>query len=128
LAREIGSSMVDKENALPTPKSAKSKAATSSPKPALTPGWLFNSAMITAPVDLSALVTMSRDHPQAILEEFGLLNQMVAKVLNAPDTSTRIDKATRLDVVLLFSNLCLYGDEFAREKVKKVLAGKSKPF
>jgi len=117
--------MVDKENASPTPKSANSKGgAATSPKPALTPGWLFKSAMITAPVDLSALVTMSRDHPQAILEEFGLLNQMVAKVLNAPDTSSRIDKATRLDVVLIFGNLCLYGDEFARDKVKKVLAGK----
>lgn len=84
--------------------------------------------MITAPVDLSALVTMSRDHPQAILDEFGLLNQMVGKVLNAPDASTRIDKDTRLDVLLIFGNLCLYGDEFAREKTKKVLAGVSERY
>jgi hypothetical protein len=79
--------------------------------------------MITTPVDLSALVTMSRDNPRAILDEFGLLNQMVGKVLNAPATSTRVDKDTRLDVLLVFGNLCLYGDEYAREKIKKVLGG-----
>jgi len=107
---------------------AKGVAAAAAPKnKTLTPTWIFNAAMLSDPVDLSALVTMSRDKPEDILNEIGLLNKMVEKVLNAPTKNKRIDRDTRLDVLTILGNLSK-GDEWAKEKIKKVLQGVSSWF
>lgn len=68
------------------------------PKTKLTPTWMFNAALLSTPVDLSSLVALSRDEPEAILGEVGLLNKMVDKCLNASEKSVKVDKDTRLDV------------------------------
>jgi hypothetical protein len=100
---------LNKENVSEAPKPAASTGAPSkntaaagggaaATSKAITPTWIFNAAMLSDPVDLSALVTMSREKPDAILNEVGLLNKMVEKVLNAPLSNKRVDKDTRLDV------------------------------
>lgn len=95
----------------------------------LSPSWLFNAAMLSSPVDLSSLVTLSRDDPDAILQELGLLNKMVEKVLNADASKAagkRVSKSTRLDLLLILANCCRYSeDEFATEHIRKVLGGVS---
>ena len=76
----------------------------------LSPSWLF-------------------DDPDAILQELGLLNKMVEKVLNADASKAagkRVSKSTRLDLLLILANCCRYSeDEFATEHIRKVLGGVS---
>ncbi len=100
---------------------------------------MFNAALLSSPVDLSALVALSRDDPAAILGEVGLLNKMVEKCLNASEKSMKVDKDTRLDVswfmmssfgclmprrflaqvLLILANLCKSDDEDSKEKVTR---------
>ena len=61
----------NKEN-VTAENSTKSGASGEDKKPEkLSPSWLFAAALLDAPMDLSKLVTMSRDDPNAILNELG---------------------------------------------------------
>ena len=106
-------------------------AGGSGKKKALSPSWLFNAALLSSPVDLGPLVTLSRDDPDAILQELGLLNKLVDKVLNADEAKAsgkRMAKTTRLEALLILANCCRSDDEFATEHVQKVLGGVSEWF
>ena len=80
---------------------------------ALFGGW-SNAALLSSPVDLGPLVTLSRDDPDAILQELGLLNKLVDKVLNADEAKAsgkRMAKTTRLEALLILANCCRSDDE-----------------
>lgn len=110
----------DKENVSSKDNTSETRK---SPNAKLTPTWMFNAALVSSPVDLSSLVKLSREDPNAVLNEVGLLNRMVEKVLNAPGSSKNVDKDSRLDVLLILANCCKGDCQFAKEKVKKVLSG-----
>lgn len=84
-------------------------------------------ALLSVPVDLSALVSLSRNNPQAIFDEVGLLNTMVERVLNSKNEN-RMDKDCRLDVLLILANLAKDQDEFNKEKIRNVVQGLSTLF
>lgn len=58
----------------------------------------------------------------------GLLNRLVDKVLNAPESSRRVDKEARLDVLRIMANCCKSDSVFSKGKIQKVLAGVSSWF
>lgn len=118
----------DKENTPSSNPNAKRIGGGAEEKKKLSPRWIFNAAMLSSPCNLEQLVALSRDAPLAILNEVGLLNMMVDKCLNAEKSSKRVDKDTRLDVLVILANIAKLEDVFVKEKVQKVLAGVSSWF
>eukprot|EP00617_Octactis_speculum_P020116 CAMPEP_0185769624 /NCGR_PEP_ID=MMETSP1174-20130828/55055_1 /TAXON_ID=35687 /ORGANISM="Dictyocha speculum, Strain CCMP1381" /LENGTH=465 /DNA_ID=CAMNT_0028454763 /DNA_START=6 /DNA_END=1400 /DNA_ORIENTATION=+ len=93
----------------------------------LSPMWIFNAAMLSQPMDLSTLVTLSRDNPISIVQENGLMEKMISKVLNVKD-SKLIDKDARLDVLLVLANVARTNDDECKAKVRMALQSVSSWF
>jgi hypothetical protein len=89
--------------------------------------WLFDAALMSSPIDLSALVTLSQKNPAAIVKEVGLLNRMVEVCLNS-GKNKRVDKDTRLDVLQVLGNIARTDDAAVLAHVQKVLGGVSEWF
>jgi len=65
--------------------------------------WLLDSALLSRPVDLTPLVTMSRNEPLALLED-GTLSRLVQTLLNEKN-ERKSDKDTKLDVLNILANV-----------------------
>ena len=59
------------------PTGRRPAGASKQKKKALSAKWLFDAALLSSPVDLTALVELSQKSPDAVLSEVGLLNRMV---------------------------------------------------
>ena len=86
-----------------TPAPTKTAPINSKPKKAprrkkLSAKWLFDASMLSSPMDLSPLVSMSLEAPEDVVGESGLLKRMVKTVLNGPGVRNRVGRQARLDV------------------------------
>lgn len=88
--------------------------------------WQLDAAMLSRPVDLTALVTMSQSDPEAFFED-DVPHLLVSKLLNSSNTSFS-DKDTKLDVLTILGNLAALSEKRYKEDVKTVLQGVSKWF
>ena len=53
------------------------KPAAGGKKTKLSAKWLFDAAMLSSPIDLSQLVTLSKSNPKATVDDVGLPERMV---------------------------------------------------
>ncbi|KAH8077136.1 hypothetical protein JL720_10098 [Aureococcus anophagefferens] len=84
--------------------------------------WQLDAALLSRPVDLTALVSLSQTSPDDFFHD-DTLSRMVKLLLNAVD-DTRSDKDTRLDVLTVLSNLAGAVSEDDRlEQIKMALDG-----
>lgn len=88
--------------------------------------WQLDAAMLSRPVDLTALVTMSQSDPKAFFED-DVMHLLVSKLLNSSNGSLS-DKDTKLDVLTILGNLAALSERRYKEDVKTVLQGVSKWF
>lgn len=58
----------------------------------LTAKWQLDAALLSRPVDLTTLVSMSRSHPESFLEE-NTLHRLVTSLLNEKNNN-KSDKVT----------------------------------
>jgi len=63
----------------------------------------IDAALLSRPVDLTALVTMSRNSPEKLLED-NTLHRLVNILLNEKN-SNKSDKDTKLDVLSILANV-----------------------
>ena len=70
----------------------KEGSSSSSTSKKLPVSWQFNAAMLSRPVDLGALVALSRTNPKEFLDN-DLPHKMVTKLLNNED-ETRSDRVS----------------------------------
>ena len=111
----------DKENKrsqVTVPRAAASEPVSKPRKSGLSARWQFDAALLSQPIDLSTLVTMSQTNVAAFTEDVGLLNRMVDLILNS-DKKRGVDKDSRLDVLVILGNIAR--DEDARAEVQRVL-------
>ncbi|KAJ1453539.1 hypothetical protein M885DRAFT_524007 [Pelagophyceae sp. CCMP2097] len=83
--------------------------------------WQLEAALLSRPVDLTALVTLSQTAPNEFFND-DTVGRMVKLLLNATD-DTRSDKDTRLDVLTVLSNLAAQPERRQREHIKMALEG-----
>jgi len=69
----------------------------------LTAKWQLDAALLSRPVDLTALVSMARSHPDKFLED-NTLQRLVTLLLNEKNKS-KSDKDTKLDVLNILANV-----------------------
>lgn len=81
--------------------------------------WQLDAALLSNPVDLTPLVSLSQTNPRDFLAE-DTLGRMVKMLLNSTN-ETRSDKETRLDVLTILANLA-ENDE-CRESARMALQG-----
>ncbi|KAH8053207.1 hypothetical protein JL721_10717 [Aureococcus anophagefferens] len=97
----------------PAPKKAAKK---------LSAKWLFDAAMLSSPMDLGSLVSLSLESPATISNEAGLLKRMVAVVLNGPGKRHKVGRQTRLDVLHILANCALTVDDGEKNAVRDALS------
>ncbi|KAJ8614289.1 hypothetical protein CTAYLR_001175 [Chrysophaeum taylorii] len=81
--------------------------------------WQLDAALLSRPVDLTTLVSLSQTDPEDFFAD-DTLGRMVKLLLNATD-DTRSDKDTRLDVLTILSNLAVAPER--REQIQMALHG-----
>ena len=91
----------DKENRsgrsqVTVPRAAPSGPVSKPRKAGLSARWQFDAALLSQPIDLSALVTLSQTSVAAFTEDPGLLNRMVDLILNS-DKKRGVDKILYLN-------------------------------
>ncbi len=86
--------------------------------------WQLDAALLSRPVDLTALVTMSRSAPMALLEE-NTLHRLVTILLNEKN-ERKSDKDTKLDVLNILANVA--SEKKAVGDVRTALQGVSEWF
>ncbi|KAH8053626.1 hypothetical protein JL722_9472 [Aureococcus anophagefferens] len=96
----------------PAPKKAAKK---------LSAKWLFDAAMLSSPMDLGSLVSLSLESPATISNEAGLLKRMVAVVLNGPGKRHKVGRQTRLDVLHILANCALTVDDGEKNAVRRAV-------
>ena len=69
----------------------------------LTAKWQLDAALLSRPVDLTALVSMARSHPEKFLDD-NTLQRLVTLLLNEKNKS-KSDKDTKLDVLTILANV-----------------------
>ena len=109
-----------------TPAPNKQQPVNSKPKKAprrkkLSAKWLFDASMLSSPMDLSPLVSMSLDAPEDVVGESGLLKRMVKTVLNGPGVRNRVGRQARLDVLAIMANCALTTDPVRKAAVQDAL-------
>eukprot|EP00600_Ochromonadales_sp_CCMP1393_P006441 CAMPEP_0174969156 /NCGR_PEP_ID=MMETSP0004_2-20121128/8576_1 /TAXON_ID=420556 /ORGANISM="Ochromonas sp., Strain CCMP1393" /LENGTH=636 /DNA_ID=CAMNT_0016218555 /DNA_START=144 /DNA_END=2051 /DNA_ORIENTATION=- len=67
--------------------------------------WQLDAALLSRPVDLTALVTMSRSTPEKFLED-STLNRLVTSLLNEKNDK-KSDRDTKLDVLNILANVAI---------------------
>jgi hypothetical protein len=87
--------------------------------------WLLDSALLSRPVDLTSLVTMSRNQPDLILED-NTLHRLITVLLNEKNEK-KSDKDTKLDVLNIMANVASGGKNLASD-VRMALQGVSEWF
>ncbi|CAN0044549.1 unnamed protein product [Heterosigma akashiwo] len=92
----------------------------------LTAKWQLNAAMLSRPVDLSTLVTMSQQSPEEFLVD-DTMERLVSKLLNT-ESDQVADKDTRLDVLTILANVAALPKRRAKEMVRDVIDGVSEWF
>mmetsp|Transcript_23568 Transcript_23568/g.30565 ORF Transcript_23568/g.30565 Transcript_23568/m.30565 type:complete len:728 (-) Transcript_23568:351-2534(-) len=92
----------------------------------LTAKWQLDAAMLSRPVDLSTLVTMSQQNPEEFLVD-ETMEKMVDKLLNTENASLA-DKDTRLDVLTILANVAALPKRKAKEAVRDVIGNVSEWF
>jgi len=73
------------------------------PKVQLTASWQLNAALLSRPVDLTALVSMSKASPEKFTED-DTLARLVNMLLNEKN-KVKSDKDTKLDVLNILANV-----------------------
>ena len=84
----------------------------------------FDAALLSQPIDLSALVTLSQTSVAAFTEDPGLLNRMVDLILNS-DKKRGVDKDTRLDVLLVLGNVARVPEDAKGGEIRTAPTGSS---
>ena len=69
----------------------------------LTAKWQLDAALLSRPVDLTALVSMSRTSPEKFTVD-DTLHRLVSMLLNETNTA-KSDKDTKLDVLNILANV-----------------------
>jgi hypothetical protein len=82
----------------------------------LSADWQLSAALLSRPVDLSALVTLSARSPEAFMESSVL--HRIAQLLNSPNVSVS-DKKCKVDILAIFGNLARHEEH--REAVRGVI-------
>ena len=72
----------------------------------LTAKWQLDAALLSRPVDLTALVTMSRSSPEMLIED-NTLHRLVSSLLNEKNDK-KSDKVSELTESILNSGTALY--------------------
>eukprot|EP01031_Cornospumella_fuschlensis_P031676 gene31676-38281_t len=90
----------------------------------LTVKWQLDAALLSRPVDLTALVTMSRTEPDSFLED-NTLHRLVGLLNETNDRKS--DKDTKLDVLNILANVAT-GSRRAVSEVRVSLQGVSEWF
>lgn len=86
--------------------------------------WQLDAALLSRPVDLTALVSMSKSHPDNFLED-NTLHRLVTSLLNEKN-SAKSDKDTKLDVLNIMANVA--ASKTAVSEVRVALQGISEWF
>jgi hypothetical protein len=87
--------------------------------------WQLDAALLSRPVDLTALVTMSRATPDKFVED-NTLPRLVTSLLNEKNDK-KSDKDTKLDVLNILANVAT-GCKEAVTEVRSALGGVSEWF
>lgn len=87
--------------------------------------WQLDAALLSRPVDLTSLVSLSRSHPEKFLED-NTIHRLVSTLLNEKNLS-KSDKDTKLDVLSILANVA-GGDKDAKAEVRVALGGISEWF
>ena len=96
-------------------------------KVGLTAKWQLDAALLSRPVDLTALVSMSRSTPDKFVENGDTtLTRLVTMLLNEKNL-TKADKDTKLDVLNILANVAA-GSKKAVAEVRVALGGVSEWF
>ena len=88
--------------------------------------WQLNAALLSRPVDLSALVSLSRQHPLEFFKD-DTLHRMVKTLLNETNEK-KSDKDTKLDVLTILGSLASVEKDEVRDEIKVALGGVSEWF
>ncbi len=89
--------------------------------------WQLDAALLSRPVDLTALVSMSRNHPEEFLEDnSSTLHRLISLLLNESNAK-KSDKDTKLDVLNILANVAK-GSKRAVNEVRSALQGVSEWF
>eukprot|EP00598_Pedospumella_elongata_P004268 CAMPEP_0184977100 /NCGR_PEP_ID=MMETSP1098-20130426/7851_1 /TAXON_ID=89044 /ORGANISM="Spumella elongata, Strain CCAP 955/1" /LENGTH=765 /DNA_ID=CAMNT_0027500049 /DNA_START=110 /DNA_END=2407 /DNA_ORIENTATION=- len=91
----------------------------------LTAKWQLDAALLSRPVDLTALVTMSRSSPEMLIED-NTLHRLVSSLLNEKNDK-KSDKDTKLDVLNILANVAT-GSRAAVAEARTALQGVSEWF
>ena len=81
--------------------------------------WQLDAALLSRPVDLTALVSLSQTSPEDFYED-DTLPRMVKLLLNA-ESDKKADKDTRLDVLTILSNLAASSEGKRRDDIREAL-------
>lgn len=84
--------------------------------------WQLDAALLSRPVDLTALVSLSRSEPDNFLED-NTLHRLVSTLLNEQNDK-KSDKDTKLDVLNILANVAT-GSRRAVSEVRAALQGVS---
>lgn len=87
--------------------------------------WQLDAALLSRPVDLTPLVTLSKSHPEKFTED-DTVHRLVSVLLNEKN-SNKSDKDTKLDVLNVLSNVAA-GPSEAVAIVRVALQGISEWF
>lgn len=90
----------------------------------LTAKWQLDAALLSRPVDLTALVSMSRSAPDKFLED-NTLHRLITQLLNEKNKA-KSDKDTKLDVLNIMANVA--ASKSAVSEVRVALQGVSEWF
>uniref|UniRef100_A0A7S1TRP6 U-box domain-containing protein n=1 Tax=Phaeomonas parva TaxID=124430 RepID=A0A7S1TRP6_9STRA len=88
--------------------------------------WQLDAAMLSRPVDLTALLSLSQTAPEQFFED-NVAHLLVSKLLNNAD-ERRSDKDTKLDVLTILGNLATMKERRYKDEIRMVLQGVNKWF
>jgi hypothetical protein len=91
----------------------------------LTAKWQLDAALLSRPVDLTSLVSMSRSDPESFLDD-NTLHRLVTSLLNEKNNN-KSDKDTKLDVLNILANVAV-ATKKANNEVRSALQSVSEWF
>eukprot|EP00614_Pseudopedinella_elastica_P023407 CAMPEP_0172629850 /NCGR_PEP_ID=MMETSP1068-20121228/170173_1 /TAXON_ID=35684 /ORGANISM="Pseudopedinella elastica, Strain CCMP716" /LENGTH=196 /DNA_ID=CAMNT_0013440505 /DNA_START=107 /DNA_END=693 /DNA_ORIENTATION=- len=95
-------------------------------RPQLSVKWQLDAALLSRPVDLTSLVSISLTNPEAFLED-DVLHRMVKVLLNEQD-ERRSNHNTKRDVLAILAAIAKDPRQRVKDEVKMVLQGVSEWF
>jgi hypothetical protein len=88
--------------------------------------WQLDAALLSRPVDLNALVTLSKSNPGAFVDGDKTLSRIVGLLINEQNAN-KSDKDTKLDALNILANVA-YGGKDAIAEVRTSLQDVSEWF